>query len=95
LEKGNSFSLCFKIWDVTNPSPLNKSRPEILRKVRFLREIGRYDLTGKHTWHGLRCFLGFCGSHVVEAAVVVVLVPSCGKAALVLSRCSGVGGNLG
>ena len=26
-------------WDVTNPSPLNKSRPEILRKVRFLREI--------------------------------------------------------
>jgi hypothetical protein len=45
-KRKNSFLLYFEIWDVTNPSPLNKSRPEILRKVRFLREIGRYDLAG-------------------------------------------------
>ena len=32
---------------------------------------------------------------MVETAVVVVLVPSSGKAALLLSRCSGIGGNPG
>ena len=32
---------------------------------------------------------------MVETAVVVVLIPSSGKAALLLSRCCGIGGNPG
>jgi hypothetical protein len=40
VNRENECFFVLKIWGVTNPSPLNKSRPEILRKVRFLREIG-------------------------------------------------------
>ena len=32
---------------------------------------------------------------MVETTIVVVLVPSSYKAALLLSRCSGIGGNVG
>ena len=52
-------------------------------------------LTRKHTWHGLGCFQGFCCIHVVETAVAVVRVPSGCKAALLLGRCSSIGGSLG
>jgi hypothetical protein len=45
--------------------------------------------------HGLGCFVRFCGTHVVETAVVVVLVPSACEATLLLGRCSGIGGCLG
>ena len=61
---------------------------------------GRDVVDRKHTQYNFWCFLGFFGVHVVEAAVAVVGVVggellAGGDAALLLSRCSGVGGILG
>ena len=61
---------------------------------------GRDVVDRKHTQYNIWCFLGFFGAHVEETAVAVVGVVggellAGGDTALLLSRCSGVAGELG
>ena len=61
---------------------------------------GRDVVDREHTQYNIWCFLGFFGVHVVEAAIAVIGVVggellAGGDTALLLSRCSGVAGELG